>query len=89
MQVQARHILVKTPEQIADIQQRLAAGEEFSALATQFSECPSKANGGNLGEFGPGQMVKPFEELAFALPVGAIGGPVQTQFGLHMIQRTA
>jgi peptidyl-prolyl cis-trans isomerase C len=89
MQVQARHILVKTPEQMADIQQRLAAGEEFSSLASQFSECPSKAKGGDLGKFGPGQMVKPFEDLAFALPVGAIGGPVQTQFGFHMIQRTA
>jgi len=89
MQVQARHILVRNPEQISIIQQRLAAGEEFATLATQFSECPSKANGGDLGAFGPGQMVKPFEELAFSLPVGAIGGPVQTQFGMHMIQRTA
>jgi peptidyl-prolyl cis-trans isomerase C len=89
MEVQARHILVKTPEKMADIQQRLAAGEEFSALASEFSECPSRDKGGDLGKFGPGQMVKPFEELAFALPVGAIGGPVTTQFGLHMIQRTA
>ena len=89
MEVQARHILVKTPEQISDIQKRLAEGQEFSALASEFSECPSKARGGDLGKFGPGQMVKPFEELAFALPVGAIGGPVQTQFGFHMVQRTA
>jgi peptidyl-prolyl cis-trans isomerase C len=89
MQVQARHILVKHLDLMAIIQQRLAAGEEFSTLATQFSECPSKANGGDLGVFGPGQMVKSFEELAFSLPVGAIGGPVQTQFGFHMIQRTA
>jgi peptidyl-prolyl cis-trans isomerase C len=89
MQVQARHILVKHLDLMAIIQQRLAAGEEFATLATQFSECPSKANGGDLGAFGPGQMVKPFEDLAFSLEVGAIGGPVQTQFGFHMIQRTA
>jgi peptidyl-prolyl cis-trans isomerase C len=89
MRVQARHILVKTPEQIADIQQRLAAGEEFATLASQYSECPSRSRGGDLGAFGPGQMVKPFEDLAFSLEVGAIGGPVETQFGMHMIQRTA
>ena len=89
MQIQARHILVKNPDQITDIQQRLAAGEDFGALASQFSECPSRARGGDLGVFGPGQMVKPFEELAFSLEPGTVGGPVQTQFGMHMIQRTA
>ena len=89
MQIQARHILVKNPDQMADIQRRLAAGEDFSTLASQYSECPSRARGGDLGVFGPGQMVKPFEDLAFSLSPGAIGGPVETQFGQHMIQRTA
>jgi len=89
MQIQARHILVKNPDQMADIQRRLAAGEDFAALASQYSECPSRARGGDLGVFGPGQMVKSFEELAFSLEVGAVGGPVTTQFGQHMIQRTA
>jgi len=89
MQVQARHILIKNPDQMADIQRRIAAGEDFAALASQYSECPSRANGGNLGQFGPGQMVKSFEELAFSLAVGEVGGPVDTQFGQHMIQRTA
>jgi len=89
MQIQARHILVKNPDQMAEIQRRLTEGEDFGALASQFSECPSRARGGDLGVFGPGQMVKPFEELAFLLEPGAVGGPVETQFGLHMIQRTA
>ena len=89
MQVEARHILVKNLDQINDIQQRLAAGEDFAALASQYSECFSRTRNGYLGTFGPGQMVKPFEDLAFSLEVGAIGGPAQTQFGYHLIQRIA
>jgi peptidyl-prolyl cis-trans isomerase C len=89
MKIQARHILTKNPDILADVQRRLAVGEDFGHLAHVFSECPSRVNGGDLGEFGPGQMVKPFEDLAFSLEVGAVGGPVETEFGQHMIQRTA
>jgi peptidyl-prolyl cis-trans isomerase C len=89
MKIRARHILTKNPDILADIQQRLAKGEDFGHLAHVFSECPSRVEGGDLGEFGPGQMVKPFEDLAFSLAVGAVGGPVETEFGQHMIQRIA
>ena len=89
MKIRARHILTKNPDILADIQQRLANGEDFGHLAHVFSECPSRIDGGDLGEFGPGQMVKSFEDLAFSLEVGAVGGPVETEFGQHMIQRTA
>lgn len=89
MKIRARHILVKSPEMLAEVQRRLDLGEDFGHIAHLFSECPSRVDGGNLGEFGPGQMVKPFEDMAFSLEVGAIGGPVETEFGQHYILRTA
>lgn len=89
MKVQARHILVESLSTAVDIQNRIKAGESFNQLAQQYSSCGSKHRGGDLGEFGPGQMVKPFEDATFALPVGGLSEPVQTQFGYHIIQRTA
>jgi len=58
-------------------------------LAAKHSKCPSGKQGGNLGLFGPGQMVKPFDDAARAMEVGKISDPVQTQFGYHLIKRTA
>lgn len=70
-----------------DIYNRVMKGENFAALAAEFSEDPgSKANGGSLGEFGKGQMVPEFENAAFALPVGGISKPVKTSFGWHVIR---
>ena len=85
--MRASHILVDTLEQAQSI---LAEANEmnFKTLAQLHSKCPSKARGGDLGEFGPGQMVKPFEDATQATTIGSISKPVQTQFGYHLIHRT-
>lgn len=72
--------------EIKDIQKRLNMGEDFAALALETSDCPSKSEGGDLGFFGRGMMVKPFEDAAFALNVGEISDVVRTQFGYHIIK---
>ena len=83
--VRASHILVGSEKDAQKIMFRLEKGEDFAALAKRFSKCPSKAKGGDLGWFGPGQMVKEFEDAAFAAPRGSPVGPVRTQFGYHII----
>ena len=86
--IQAKHILVETEEQANDLYNKIVnEGKDFGELAAANSKCPSGQNGGNLGNFGRGQMVKPFEDAAFALAVGSISEPVQTQFGWHIIRR--
>lgn len=73
-------------ERIEEIHKRLLAGEKIDAIAAAESDCPSSENGGDLGFFGRGQMVKPFEDAAFALPVGGISPIVETRFGYHVIK---
>lgn len=75
--------------EIARLHEQVAAGADFAALARAHSDCPSKAQGGSLGAFGRGQMVGPFEEAAFGLPVGGTSGVVETPFGYHLIRRDA
>jgi peptidyl-prolyl cis-trans isomerase C len=87
--IQASHILVDQELEAKDIQKKMTEGETFSTLAQKFSKCPSGKRGGDLGKFNKGQMVKPFEDAAFALEVGAVSEPVKTQFGYHLIHRTA
>jgi peptidyl-prolyl cis-trans isomerase C len=87
-QVRARHILVQTLAEAMDAHEKISAGTDFGLIAKDVSKCPSGQNGGDLGLFGKGQMVKPFEDAAFSLPVGKVSLPVQTQFGYHLIQRT-
>jgi peptidyl-prolyl cis-trans isomerase C len=84
----ARHILVNTEEACAALKQDIEAGADFAQVARQHSECPSSRRGGELGEFGPGQMVKEFDEVVFSAPVGEVQGPVKTQFGYHLVEVT-
>lgn len=74
--------------QIADIASELRGGGDFAALARQHSDCGSAQAGGDLGNFGRGQMVKGFEDAAFALNVGDTSDVVETPFGYHIIRRT-
>ncbi len=83
--VHAAHILVKKLGRAEEIRGKLDAGESFADLARRFSECPSRKRGGDLGWFGRGQMVKPFEQAAFEADRGSIVGPVKTDFGYHLI----
>ncbi len=87
--ISAQHILVDQQYMADDIIKKLQNGEDFDKLAADFSKCPSGASGGHLGEFGRGMMVPPFEDAAFSLEVGAVSGPVRTQFGYHVIKRNA
>ncbi len=84
----ARHILVPTEEKANELKDQIANGADFADIARQHSTCPSGARGGDLGEFGPGQMVKPFNDVCFNDEVGVVHGPVQTQFGWHLIEVT-
>lgn len=81
----ASHILVATEEQAKDLKAQLDGGADFAELAKANSTDGSAAGGGDLGWFGPGMMVKPFEDAVIALQPGQISAPVQTQFGWHLI----
>ncbi len=85
--VQAKHILVPEEDTCKDILAAVESGEKtFEDAAKESSTCPSGQNGGDLGEFGKGQMVKEFEDAAFAAEIGQVVGPVKTQFGYHLIK---
>lgn len=85
--VQAKHILTDSEEKCNDILESIVNGEKtFEDAAKEFSTCPSKERGGDLGEFGKGQMVKEFEDAAFASEIDHVVGPVKTQFGYHLIK---
>ena len=87
--VSAKHILVASEEKCNEILASINSGEKvFEVAAQENSTCPSGQKGGDLGEFGKGQMVKEFEEAAFAAEIGQVVGPVKTQFGYHLIQVT-
>lgn len=96
-QIRASHILIKVDanatdeekakakKRLVEIEERLKKGEDFSTVARELSQCPSNANGGDLGYFRRGQMVKPFEDAAFSLKPGQVSSMVETKFGYHLI----
>ena len=85
----ARHILVTSEDSCNELKGRIEQGEDFAVIAQQHSKCPSGRQGGQLGEFSPGQMVKEFDDVVFTAEVGKIHGPVRTQFGFHLIEITS
>ena len=86
--VRCSHILVKTEKEAKQVLEKLKKGESFAKLAEQCSMCPSKKQGGDLGSFGRGAMIRPFEQAGFSLEKGQLSGPVKTEFGWHIIKRT-
>ena len=88
-EVKASHILVKSEEEALSLYNEIKKNKiSFADAASEYSLCPSGYNGGDLGYFGKGMMVKPFEDVAFNMEIGEISTPVQTQFGWHLIQLT-
>jgi peptidyl-prolyl cis-trans isomerase C len=85
----ARHILVDTEEQAQELKDQIEGGADFAALAKEHSSCPSGQRGGELGEFGPGMMVREFDEVVFSADVNTVQGPVKTQFGYHLLEVTS
>ncbi len=86
--VKASHILVKTEEEALKLKKEINEGKDFAKAAMEASLCPSKQNGGDLGYFSKGQMVKEFEDAAFSMNVGEVSNPIKTQFGYHLIYLT-
>ena len=84
----ARHILVNTQEECEDIKTQIENGSDFADMARAHSKCPSGQQGGDLGKFSPGQMVKEFDQVVFNEEVGKVHGPVKTQFGYHLVEIT-
>ncbi len=82
----ARHILVESEETCQQLKDQIEAGSDFAELAQQHSQCPSGKQGGDLGEFGQGQMVPEFDAVVFSDQIGQVHGPVKTQFGYHLLE---
>ena len=85
----ASHILVETEQECIDLKKQIEDGADFAEIAKEYSTCPSAAQGGELGEFSPGQMVAEFDTVVFNEDAAKIHGPVKTQFGYHLINITS
>lgn len=88
MEWKASHILVKDKAQAQELLKRLKQGANFEGLAREFSTCPSKSHGGDLGWFGTGKMVPAFENAVKRIGMGSLSDVVSTQFGYHIIKKT-
>lgn len=84
----ARHILVATEDKCLQLKTEIEAGADFGEVAQKNSSCPSRMQGGSLGSFRTGQMVKEFDEVVFSGELNKVLGPVKTQFGYHLIEVT-
>ena len=84
----ARHILVADQATCNALKTRIEGGEDFAQVARAHSTCPSGQEGGDLGEFSPGMMVKEFDTVVFSGDLGKVHGPVKTQFGYYLIEIT-
>jgi peptidyl-prolyl cis-trans isomerase C len=82
----ARHILVSDQDKCERLKKQIESGEEFAKVAALYSECPSGKDGGDLGEFEPGQMVVEFDNVVFSNDIGKVHGPIKTEFGYHLIE---
>ena len=86
----ARHILVSSEDECNTLKAEIESGSTFESKAQSHSQCPSGAKGGELGQFGPGQMVPEFDQAVFrGGDVGELQGPIQTQFGYHLLEVTS
>lgn len=88
-QATARHILVDSEAACQTLKDEIESGADFGDMARQHSTCPSGARGGDLGSFGPGQMVPEFDKVVFSGELGMVHGPVKTQFGYHLLEITS
>ncbi len=84
----ARHILVNSSDKCEELKQLIEGGADFAEIARQHSTCPSGKQGGALGEFEPGLMVKEFDEVVFSAELHTVHGPIKTQFGYHLLEIT-
>jgi peptidyl-prolyl cis-trans isomerase C len=84
----ARHILVASNESCEDLKSQIEGGTDFAELAKGHSQCPSGKQGGDLGEFNRGDMVREFDEVVFKGELGKVHGPIKTDFGFHLIEIT-
>ena len=85
----ARHILVDSEEKCKELKDQIESGTDFAEVAKEHSTCPSGKDGGELGEFGRGQMVREFDEVVFTGNLNEVHGPIKTQFGYHLLEITS
>jgi peptidyl-prolyl cis-trans isomerase C len=88
-QATARHILVDSETLCNELKTKIVGGENFGDVAREHSTCPSSTKGGDLGSFGPGQMVPEFDTVVFSAELNEVQGPVKTQFGYHLLEVTS
>jgi peptidyl-prolyl cis-trans isomerase C len=88
-QASARHLLVEDENLCKELKQRIQNGEDFAAIAQEYSLCPSGQNGGDLGSFSQGQMVEEFDTVVFNEALNEVHGPVKTDFGYHLLEITS